>query len=442
MISNKDQRLPTSTPRFSTDLTHETEAFRQLYSSILALTGDQPSLLKSHKPTHLLAVNDVTRYGILNFAFESAHLYFSSPETSNADKLDTRVFDIAFACARARMRYLKQFTLLDKKSFNRINHPSRGLFICLAYLHNLWVLHNELGPGKKSINNEELNDIIVPLNAFCAQMNQADKVLSLEDALVAQMAVANFLKLCYAPEEAPKDWTSPFDEPLLHYLELREKHRLLSILLDQVLPYLPITRFWMLPAAPLHFDQDLLLWTRKSQLLFSRRALPVLMSMADYLANRIFNIKEEMEEALKDGTEEYRFSFNPFALDRFSLFVRSFGQKSVANLYPVYFRLLFYYYLVQNHVLAGLQQFLSLNDLQIGKALQAYPVSPFRVGSILYQFLEDGAAFTAELPLENKRKSDPLIQTVHSMVNRLADQGMADKCAALAIRVSIRFNLK
>lgn len=409
--------------KFSADLVHESEAFRQAYHSILAFCGHTPP---PTPPSRLLLSRDIERYGILNFAFESAYAYFSD-ESFADEKISSEIIDIVLATTDAQIQFLRNYTLFDSRSVPDHRFPSKGLLLVAVYLHNLWVIKERQPEAQRGLSPREVDDWIIPMQDFCTALEKPEFVLNLEDNLTAQQFLLHFLGICVEHRPVPLSFATSIQ--LLS--ELRKEQPTIAILLEQLLKYLPLSYFWFLGQAPYHLPPLTKSWSRRLRILFTRRALPLVMTLADNLVLSIF--KSQKLAVAQNHAITYT-TFNAAALEQVRRIFTQFEAETGFNKYFTTFRLLFYFYMVQSKHLHGLEQaiiYATEIKEEIAKGEQVWSAEAVVA---MTQFMEETALVTSVLPIAIANKRDRPFQSIERMVNNLTEHGFSRRCQRIANR--------
>ena len=343
----------------------------EVMRSIEGLTGNDEAAAY-HTPTTLVQADEVARFGVLAFAFDDPATTLASNRPLEGFRPE--VYRLYLACARARLDVLNRYTVAETWPTLPPEQPTAGLFIALVYLHNLWVLCTDQHAGFAGLyRDKSILDFYEPLYAFPEALHAQPQPLHLDDVVTLHAAVLRFLAI-YDARLAPNQETAHFEDPLRQYMMMQNRHPVLLLLLDQLIALSPLTRFWLLPAAPLHVDAawaGVSRWAKGCEPLFSRAARPLLITLVDYL---IFTLFQPTTRESDDEDWKSRYQMQP-RLEALHLF-NQFLERSQARygLHPVYvdFRVLCCYYFYQSSLLLAAE-----NDRRRRRVGEADPVSTF-----------------------------------------------------------------
>jgi hypothetical protein len=401
----------------------------EIMESVVFLTGAGEAPNPQRLPHTFVTAADFERFGLSSFAFESPYDALATKTPLHGQAFRAEFCKLALACAFARLQLLRQYTLVETPHFWPYL-PSRELVVGLVYLHNLLVLCREQPAGLTAMAEKSILNFFDPFHEFCEALAAKDFVWNLGDIIALHAAVLNFLSI-YAGASLVevKLERDVHRRPLQIYNVMRQKHPLILMLLEQLLEFSPLSRFWFLAAGPFHFEENGAKWFAQSRALFCREALPVLSSLADYLVSAIFRPRS------KDGAEPggYRVDVNALALRSLAAFFQAGETAAKKNNYVVYFRILFCYYMYESHVLEGLADFIASRPA-------ARPSGPLEENSppaILKNFL-------ASCALANKTSGcaartdhpDSWQDFVRSALQRLQDGQFDEKCSRLVSRLT------
>jgi len=391
----------------------------EITASIMRLTGvagqTQPL------PTTLVRAYDFEQFGRLSFALANPDFYLATK--APLQNFRAEFHRVTMAGAFARLQFLRKYTLMEKP-LAKPRPPSKALFLCLAYLHNLLALCREEHAGMAGMAEKSVLDFFDPFNEFCEALRAQELAWNGDDIVVLHAVILNFLAI-YA-EACPGEIPLPPDlhhRPLQIYERLRQRHPLLAVLLEQLLEFSPLSRFWFLPKGPFHFSEDDAKWFAQCSALFSRKNLPLLTALADYLVSSIFTLKTTPHA---DPEKKYFAEFNDFALRRVTAFFKVSEAAEAGHRALIHFRWWFYHYFNQPRLRAGLDNFINANKPQTQNTKLI----------VLREFLESCAWAEAGARREIfKDASDPWELATQSMVKRLWDDQFVPQCQAWLARI-------
>ena len=408
---------------FSKGLGKEAAVLKEVLHSIGYFTTYQPLMPEGHTPEHLLPVEDIHRYGMFSFAFDSPYLHLVSKTSNPRTPVQSELTELVFACTQARMDFMQRYTILDQYTQPPLAYPSRALLLGMVYLHNLWVLSRQKRPQRLGLTRREFRNWTKPMAVFIEKMGQPNMQLSASDTLTLHVAVCRLLRLLDSDNaDSGETDLQVFSSAHHQYKRLQETYPFIAVLLDQLIQHLPLSRLWFLSVAPYHIEENHAHWLEKSMSLFSRDQLPVLQVLADHLSYSVFEHGGNM------------LMFNPHAVRLLYTFFQKSSEKSYANPYTTCFRLMVYYYLEQADILTRLERALLADSRQI--MARTYGLSTTAVSNILALFLAQTAWIPRQLPLEGEFSPGDMMHYIQHMINPLATNRFPEKCQFMAGRLS------
>jgi hypothetical protein len=259
----------------------------ELLRSIFYLTGYKVDAI--WQPSRLIHADECMQPAMLLYAFKEfkkQNTFFEKGYMPTG--YSPGILDVVYAFHCARASFLNTHTVAQGANLADPRSPSPVLFTATVYLHNCAILGTHAEFDNSSLGIKQFIAINESMRTFHTILKKQTEIVTADDVITLHAVVIKFLR--FYQDRVLRGALAGKDRPLFYrptdaYLQLRTHNIFLSLLIEQLVRFSPISRMWFIPAVPYHFPEQAGEWERLSLPFMGTEMTPLLMSLGDYLAS-------------------------------------------------------------------------------------------------------------------------------------------------------------